>query len=147
MPVLALSQLSRAVEQREDKRPQLSDLRESGSIEQDADMVWFVYREDYYLNAKEPKRPVEGDDAKIFEAHEQWRQDIERIWGLAELIVPSSATARRARSGCASTPTLPSSATPRTKPTCLRCAAKGSGGGEAGWFQGDREPARLASEA
>jgi replicative DNA helicase len=87
LPVLALSQLSRAVEQREDKRPQLSDLRESGSIEQDADMVWFVYREDYYINAKEPKRPVEGDDAKIFEAHEQWRQDIERVYGLAELIV------------------------------------------------------------
>ncbi len=87
VPVLALSQLSRAVEQREDKRPQLSDLRESGSIEQDADMVWFVYREDYYINAKEPKRPIEGDDAKIFEAHEQWMRDIERVYGLAELIV------------------------------------------------------------
>ncbi len=87
VPVLALSQLSRAVEQREDKRPQLSDLRESGSIEQDADMVWFVYREDYYINAKEPKRPSDGDDAKIFEAYEQWRADMERVYGLAELIV------------------------------------------------------------
>ena len=87
LPVLALSQLSRAVEQREDKKPQLSDLRESGSIEQDADIVMFVYREDYYVAAKEPKRPIDGDDARIFEAYEQWRRDMERVYGMAELIV------------------------------------------------------------
>jgi replicative DNA helicase len=87
VPVLALSQLSRQVEQREDKRPQLSDLRESGSIEQDADIVMFVFREDYYVAAKEPKRPTEGDSAKIFEDHAQWATDMERVFGLAEFIV------------------------------------------------------------
>ena len=87
VPVLALSQLSRAVEQREDKRPQLSDLRESGSIEQDADIVLFVYREEYYVQSREPKAAMDGDNAKIHEAHQEWARDMERVYGMAELII------------------------------------------------------------
>ena len=79
VPVVALSQLSRAVEQRDQKKPQLSDLRESGSIEQDADVVMFVYREAYYLERLEPRPATVG--------HAEWQAKMNEVSNLAEIII------------------------------------------------------------
>ena len=110
VPIIALSQLSRQVENRDDKRPQLSDLRESGSIEQDADVVLFVYREEYYLKNKEPKPGTQE--------HLEWQEEMGQVHGIAEVIVGKQRHGPTVRSGYTSRIRSPGSRTWRMTRIC-----------------------------
>ncbi len=87
VPILALSQLSRAVEQREDKRPHLADLRESGTIEQDADVVMFIYRQEYYEERSEPQSSGAENSVAFQERYLKWHENLKKCKNLADVII------------------------------------------------------------